>query len=425
MQATLLLHRRTVRLIVAALAIYPALAGTARGQTAEDLFTNSRLHEIRLAISERDWLSLRTHFEDDTYYAADLRWNDVTLRNIGVRSRGKVTRNGVKPGLRVDVNRYLSDQRFLGLTAFALDNAYSDASLLRDRLAMTYFNRLGVAAPRQAHARLYINDQYAGLYVLAESIDRAFIARTFGLEDAHVERGGYLFEYRWVRPYGFEYLGSPLEAYAELFTPQTRQTDSMVGLFGALEEMIRTINEVSDDRFVDAVGEYLDLPLVMRYLAVENFLAESDGLLGYWGLHNFYLYRSQGGRSQFIPWDKDTGFAAPDHPIDFHLDSNVLARRAMIVPELRQIYFDTLMDCSRLAREQEPDSPDSRGWLEREIDRAATLIRDAVAEDPVYPYSLDDFDRDVEWLREFARQRPGVVDAGIWRSSSTFYFAGR
>jgi spore coat protein CotH len=275
------LNWRALGLTVAAVWLCAVAPAIARGQTQEAVFSDSTLHEIRLTISQRDWQALKAHFDQDTYYAADLRWNNLTLRNVGIRSRGNITRNGLKPGLRIDFNRYLSDQQLFGLTALVLDNAYTDPSLLHERLAMTLFNRIGVAAPREASVRLFVNEAYAGAYVIVESIDRAFIAPL--RNEAHSEQGGHLFEYRWVRPYGFEYLGAELEAYAEVFTPQTHQTESMVGLFGELEEMVRTINDATDERFVADVGRYLDLPLFMRYLAVENFLAESDGLVGEWG----------------------------------------------------------------------------------------------------------------------------------------------
>ena len=67
------------------------------------------------------------------------------------------------------------------------------------------------------------------------------------------------------------------------------------------------------------------------------------------------------------------------------------------------------MQCARLAQEQE--SPGSRGWLEREIDLVSGQIRDAVAGDSVYPFSLDVFDAQIEWLRRFARERPVLVEA--------------
>jgi len=188
----------------------------------------------------------------------------------------------------------------------------------------------------------------------------------------------------------------------------------MSALFEEIEELVRAINETPDDRFAEAVGARLDLPLFMRYLAVEDFLSETDGLVGEWGLHNFYLYRPQRDeRARLIPWDKDTGFSAVDHPLDYHLLDNVLTRRAIAISELRQIYVETLIACATLASAREPESLDPRGWLEREVDRAAGSIRAAVGDDPVYPFSLEQFDESIEWLRDFARRRPAIVECAL------------
>jgi len=147
-----------------------AAAAVPRAQTQDEFFSADALHEVRLTLSGRDWQALKDRPEDNTYYAADLQWKGIVLRNVGIRSRGHVTRNGLKPGLRVDMNRYLSEQRFLGLTAFTLDNAYNDVSLIRERLTMLLFNRMGIAAPRETHARLFINEEYAGVYAIIEQV---------------------------------------------------------------------------------------------------------------------------------------------------------------------------------------------------------------------------------------------------------------
>jgi spore coat protein CotH len=205
------------RALAAAVALWCGSLNVAWAQTQEALFSNDGpLQEIRLRVSPRDWGTLKETADLDTYYPADLTWKGLTVRNIGIRSRGNTTRNGIKPGLRIDFNRYLSKQEFLGLKALALDNAYSDASLMREWMAMKVFARMGLTAPRESHARVYINDEYAGLYVIIEAIDRPFIARTFGASEADLERGGYLFEYNWVRPYTFEYLGPGLAASMNL-----------------------------------------------------------------------------------------------------------------------------------------------------------------------------------------------------------------
>jgi hypothetical protein len=244
--------------------------------------------------------------------------------------------------------------------------------------------------------------------VIVESVDRTFVQRVFGVEEGAVESGGYLFEYKWLFPYYFEYLGPDLEAYAPLFKPQTRDTDSITAIFGPIEGMIRTINESADEDSAAAVGEYLDLRLFMKHVAIENFLVEWDGITGNWAMNNFYLYRfRQSNRSQFIPWDKDNTFTFIDVPVEFRMDLNVLTRRAMMVPELRQVYYDTLAECASAAAE--PDSSDPRGWLEREVDRQANQIAAAVAEDAVFPFSYDQFQASVEFLRQFARERPPFV----------------
>jgi hypothetical protein len=150
----------------------------------------------------------------------------------------------------------------------------------------------------------------------------------------------------------------------------------------------------------------------MKYLAVETFTVEWDGFTGNWGTNNFYLYRSQQTkRAQLIPWDKDHAFTFIDVPITFRLDTNVLAQRAMAVPELQRAYLNALAQSETLA--EEPGADDRRGWLEREVDRQARQIASAVAEDPVTPFTFDQFQADVEFLLQFARVRPPFVGCQV------------
>jgi spore coat protein CotH len=386
-------------------------ANGAAAQTHADLFDDTRLQDLHLIVNERDWDDLRSRADENTYYPADLRWNGLTARNIGIRSRGYGTRSGIKPGLRLDINRYLADQRFVGLTALVLDNVLTDPSTMRERLSMKLFARLGLVAVREAHVRLFVNGVYAGLYVLVEAVDRTFVERLFGPDEAHVEDGGYLYEYRWTREYGFEYLGQGLAPYAQLFEPRTRETDAPMRLYLPLEELIRDINEVPLDRFEAEVGARLDLRQFVRILAVQNAAGEIDGLVGNWGLSNFYLYRFRNGEpAQLIPWDADHAFWNPNMPVEERLETNVLTRRTMEIPALRRLYFETLMEASRAMADRDA-AGDSRGWLEREVDRLETLVAAAAAADPVMPFSFEEFRGNISDLRIFLRSRPSLVYA--------------
>ncbi len=118
-------------------------ASPAPAQTSDELFDDGVLQDIRLLVNSADWAKLKTDFSENTYYPADLEWRGVKVRNVGIRSRGLGTRNEFKPGLRVDMNRYASGQRFLGMRSVLLDNVYRDVSLIRERVAMKLFAKFG------------------------------------------------------------------------------------------------------------------------------------------------------------------------------------------------------------------------------------------------------------------------------------------
>jgi hypothetical protein len=90
-----------------------AMTSSAGAQTAEQLFDDSQVTDVHLQLSQRDWDTMH-RVDDDTFYAADLTWNDVTVRNVGIRHRGFGTRTLSKPNLLVDFNHYVADQTFLG-----------------------------------------------------------------------------------------------------------------------------------------------------------------------------------------------------------------------------------------------------------------------------------------------------------------------
>ena len=110
---------------------------------SDPFFDDTVIHEIRLAINTKDWSTLKTNFLLNDYYPCDFKWGSTTVRNVGIRSRGTGSRSGVKPGLRVDFDRYTTNQKFLGLKSFVLRNQTQDSSGIHERVAMLFFRRQG------------------------------------------------------------------------------------------------------------------------------------------------------------------------------------------------------------------------------------------------------------------------------------------
>jgi spore coat protein H len=402
--------------------MFIAAASPVRTQVVTDptaaFFDDTVLHDLKLWINSRDWETLKTNFLSNAYYPADLQWQTTTVRNVGIRSRGNGSRSGFKPGLRVDIDRYASTQKFLGLKSFVLRNNTQDPSQMHEWLSMLFFRRMGLPASRESYARLFVNNEYAGLYTIVESVDKSFLARQFG-EDA-----GYLFDYDYpvdAAPFYFEDRGRDAASYVPLpFKPETHENNARPEV---IADMVQAINASSSAVFRTAVAEFIDLGQFIRHVAAEVFLAEQDGIIGEWGMNNFFMYRPEfSNQFRLIVWDKSQAFVMGQaYPIWHNItdvpeaNRNRLMNRAMEYPDLRALYLDTLLEAGRAASAIPIDTlpGDTRGWLEREIDRGYALISASVLADTLKPYTNDEFMASVEALRLFARERTVFVNADV------------
>lgn len=401
---------RLARWLGVLVAVVLCTARPALAQGTDVLFDITTLHRVDLLMHSQDWEKLKQNFQENTYYPADLRWNDQTVRNIGIRSRGLGSRSATKPGLRVDFDRYASAQTFLGLKSIVLDNLTQDPSGVKESVTMRLFARMGVPASRESFARLYVNNELIGLYAIVESVDKDLLARVFGAIDGNVQNDGYLFEYNYVlgAPWRFEYLGADLAPYGERFDAKTREDRSDGEKWGPIEELVRLANETPAESLPATLADRLDLAAFIRYVALQNFVAQNDGFLGYDGMNNFYLYRLE-DRSQhvFIAWDEDNAFQNADFPVTMRHDENVLLRKLLAAPEWRAQYFAVLDEAAATAAQVDEGQTD--GWLQAEMRRQLDVIADAMREDPSRPYSYDDHVAAREALLAFPAARIAFV----------------
>jgi spore coat protein CotH len=414
---------QTILLGVALLALRPSSAAAQPPDTADALFNDSVLHEIRLSVNSKDWQFLKDHVVDDTHYPADFRWNDKVVRNVSIKSHGAGSRRPNKPSLKVGFNHYTTGQTFLGLQSVLLRNNSQDKTNMHERLSMLFFRHLGLVAQREAHTRLYVNDEYLGLYTICEEYDTDFLQKNLG------ENSGHLYEYKFddqaafagQPPFSFQYLGPDPALYVPSpFEPKTLENDPQG------EAIVRFVQAVSDTgaaAWRTMVSQYLDLEKFIRHVAIENFLAEEDGLTGDYGVNNFYLYRfANTTMFRFLPWDKSNTFWSTDYPVFHNIADGPVERRNLLVlrafqePDLLDIYLRTLLEAadsaSSLAGASPDDPPFDQGWLEREVNREYDQIHDAALADTIL-FNNDDFELAAADLEVFARDRSGAVRAQV------------
>jgi spore coat protein CotH len=126
-----------------------------------------------------------------------------------------------------------------------------------------------------------------------------------GLNPGARRPAGFLFRFDYQSSWRGEYLGDDLALYRAFLEPETHRLDADATLYGPIRELFREANAADDAVWRERVETYVRLPQLMRYVAIETFLAEDDGFVGAYGMNNFYLYRPEGSTvHRLIPWDK-------------------------------------------------------------------------------------------------------------------------
>jgi uncharacterized protein (TIGR03437 family) len=382
-----------------------ALIGSGTAQTVQDFFDGAQLHDIRLTMETADWDRLHANYLDKkTNYKCTFEWRGMRVDNVGLHTRGTGSLNPIKPGLGIEFAKFDKNQRFLGLSSVFLRNFAEDPSSLHERIAMQVYAAMGLPYQRTAHARLFVNDTYVGLYQTLEPLDSRFLQTRFG------ETTGYLYEGIGELDYHFEDLGSDPASYVpRYFEPKNHEDDPQAN---RIVDMVRTINNAPADTFVSDVSRFLDLDTFVAFAAVEMALAEADGFLSDSGMSNYYLYRRTGDdRFFFLVWDKEMAFNSSTYSVWQNASVNVLMRRTLEIPELKSRYMETIHQVASLL-----GGPG--GWMASEIDREYAQIRQATAEDPNRVCTINgEFARcetagieaPIAYLQSFARERSAFL----------------
>ncbi len=231
-----------------------------------------------------------------------------TLYNVGIRLRGNTSRSSAKKSFKLKPDAFESGQKLSGLDQLNLNGEHNDPSITRSRLCWHLFEALHVPASRAAHARLYINGEYRGLYVNVEGIDKEFLRARFG------DDSGNLYKCLW--PADLVYISNNPDDYKFMQYPgggrppyrtYDLQTNEEADDYSDLRDLIKILHDTPDGDLPVAIREIFDVEEFLRYLATNTLTGMWDD---YWyNKNNFYLYHNMvTGRFEFIPYDYDNTY---------------------------------------------------------------------------------------------------------------------
>ncbi len=270
---------------------------------SDEFYRSDEVQSVHLKVAREDLQRMLAALPEQISVKASFRWRDVSVTNVAIRFKGNSSsapKQQHKRSFLIKFNEFDDDQRFLGLRRVSFDNGVQFGSLFSEPIITEILRDQGIKTHRCNYARLFLNDEYQGVYVNVERIDESFIEHY--LPDAN----GMLFKVDEGGPGGnLQFVGDDPAAYQGAFKPETKSAKKGQP---RLVEFIKLINQSKAGDFAANLDANMEADDFLSVTAVMLFSGAFDQLTG-WNPHNYYLYFDETHeRWRYLPWDLDVGF---------------------------------------------------------------------------------------------------------------------
>jgi hypothetical protein len=370
--------------IITVLLITICCTGSAHAQIPDwpGIFDPNQLLTLNiLTVNSADWDIIRYDMTFDIEVPA-LFWADGEEANklyVSVRRKSCVAlpseADPFKISLKIDINEYVSGQKWHSLNKLSLENG-DDQDVLAEGVGCNLHRMASVQegygydAWRGNWVNVYINGVYRGVYFNVEQVNKQFLRN----------RGLYTKDQIWLYK-------------------QEGQTDFVLKVGNDLNPASPTVQALcyepfgctsftgplcptpDDDNLVADMNEWVNIQGLLAMEAVDALIANSDGLFNHYK-NNFFLDFDDGsGRKRmYLPWDVDSIMAKVNLDI-YENDRGPTTWQQIILgnPTLRSHYNRIIRDLI--------NGPLSEANIHAFIDMIEPVLTDALAADPYNRFS--------------------------------------
>ena len=405
---------------------------------AAEFFDDSYIHEIRLYFDDPNWYDtlFNAHDNDrntpDPYFPARFVSHGYDLNPVGARFKGLSTfgfsgfffggggstvYDAIKKPFRIDFNLYdeegAEETTFFGLKKLNLNNCALDPSLFREKLFMDFASKY-VPTPRSVFTHLYVNDEYFGLYLAMEHIDKTFVRSRFGDN----ENGNI---YKAESQATLTYKGPDYKSYSGSYELKNNEE---LNDWSDLIELTNVLTNTPISELPEAIEPILDVESTLYAIAMVDLFVNLDSYIG--NARNYYLYhRSDTGQFILLLWDANlafgnfllvgggtteytlfpttmSGFGGGGGFFGGSTTYLTLTQKLFAVPAYNTTYLRMLAQMLREGFDANSISARSQ--------QLSTLIRDAVYADPNLQTNPAEFDSAIQSNINFVAARANYVN---------------
>lgn len=398
--------------------VFVTMVGICQTTDGDNLFDDSYLHEFRFELVDTNTL-----ISTKDYQQVNMIVDGVVVESVGIKKKGNISQysNPAKKAIKIKTNKYVNGKKYDGIKEFMLHMNYQDPTMLREKLTYDICSDMGLFSLRTAFAKVYIDDEYWGLYTLVEGKDEmykqvfdnrdmdAIESLDFG-EMCYVSDDPIEYDY-WNNSSGLPYYqfenGDPETAWPRFAT------------------MMDKINNTADNQYMDTASTYLNLEHFFIYQAINVYLMNMDSYIQYRG-NQIFVYDTISNIWQVTPWDFNASFGlwgtdlytcTSYEMIPEVISDGCVTARLNTFPVLKEYYLDAMCQLVNTIGDTTTYFSKIDGWKEQ--------IQDAVYDDYRKHFTNEDFDKGLEYgyyqhffqnqpaLKTFLSARLAIVQEGL------------
>ncbi len=313
------------------------------GQNGEQLFDDAFLHEIHF-----DMVDTTIIIANKEYQMVNVTIDGTAIDSIGFKKKGNISsfHGNNKFPFKIKTNKYVSGKKYDGIKEFTLHNNYQDPSMLREKMTYDLLEELGLHSLQAAFAKVFVNNEYWGLYTLLEAKDELY-KRAFDNNDGAVLESYDFGDLCYEGPNQEDYYIDFIDDYIYVLDNGDETT-----AWERFPSMLDKANNTAAANYMEEVPNYLNVNDFFRYQAANVFLLNFDSYIGFRGNQLFY-FDEMTQKWEVIPWDFNASFGlwnTNNHrPFDYPalpsiISNGCIASKINEVPELESTYFNTICE---------------------------------------------------------------------------------
>lgn len=385
------------------------------GRQVSGFYDESSFQEIQLWFSQPDfWQLMKNNYLSRLDIPATMIVATDTFYNVGVRFKGNTSYQQVqtsdKKSFNITLDAFVEGQNIDGYSTLNLNNAFEDASFMRE-VSYLHQIRRHIPAAKANFVKLLINGLNWGVYPNVQQINNDYIEEWFFSKDGT--------RWRADRPNGgggpggggggwgdgtggLNYLGQDTSVYKQYYTlKQTSKNNPWDDLVNTCE----VLNTTPLNNLETEVAEVLDLDRTLWFLASEIAFSDDDSYV-FKGKMDYYLYWDP-ETQRMTPLEFDGNSVMKSNAVNWGVFFNEtkvnypLLNRLLAVPGIRQRYlahFRTLI----------ADEMNTQAFNAL-IDQYDQLIGAAVIADPKKLYSNAQYNSEKQAIKNFVLNHRNVL----------------